>query len=374
MKPLSTVTYLKSNVNKVMPAFVCMVLGVFLTYFLSLIIYSGICGMGQSSLNILEKVTIVSSNTEAPISDKVLSKIKGCSNVEYVIPIIDEIGGFEYKSPFGQITAESFNIFEDDIPKVLEIFDLKLVEGKLPSQDSNELLIPLKIAKQNKIKIGDYIGKNPDFNIILNKKYKVCGIMDGPINTMLTTNAAKIKKEDAVKYKLIFSLKDKNNKAINDELRVMKGKKVNIIDYKFAYSEMNEVTSVMNSFRFILSFIVIIVLCICLGNLNYILFLNRKNEFAILAAIGYRKNDLYKKLLKETIALNLLGFIFGIIITIIIIRLLNITVYEPKGEYVYSFQLESLFIAFLIPLSVSITNMISPLRQLKNMNHDYINI
>lgn len=374
MKPLSTVTYLKSNAKKVLPGFVCMALGVFLIYFFSTILYSSIYGLSQSSLNMLEKVTSLSSNTKDPISDKTLNKIESCSNVEYIIPVISDIGSFEYRSPFGSVGTESFNIFEEDIPKVLRIFDMKLVEGKLPSANSNELLIPLKVAKQNKIKIGDCIGKNPDLNVILNKKYKVCGIVDGSVNVMLTTNAGNVKREEALKLGLIFSLKNKNNKSINDELLSMKEKNVTIIDYKSAYDQMDESLKVMNSLKFILNFIVIIVLCIAIGNLNYILFLNRKDEFAILTAIGYKKTTIYKKILKENIALNLLAFIVGIVFTIIVVELLNIVVFEPRGQYVYSFHIRSMSTAFLVPFFVSISSMISPLRNLKAMDYECFSI
>jgi ABC-type transport system, involved in lipoprotein release, permease component len=374
MKPLSTVTYLKNNAKKVLPGFVCMSLGVFLIYFFSIILYSSIYEINQSYLNMLERVTSVRANTKNPISDKILSKIKGCSNVECIIPIISEIGGFEYKSPFFQIRTEGFNIFEEDMPKALKIFDMKLVEGKLPSPNSSELLIPLKIAKQNKIRIGDYIGKNPELNVILNKKYKVCGIIDGTVNIILTTNAGNLKREEVLKHNLIFYLKNNNNKMINNELTSMKESKVTIMDYKSAYDQMNEVLMIMNSLRVILNFIVIIVLCISIGNLSYILFLNRKDEFAILTAIGYKKTTIYKKLLKENIALNLLAFIVGIVFTIIVVRLLNIVVFEPKGQYVYSFDISSMVTAFLIPLFVSISNMISPLRNLKNMDHECLEI
>lgn len=374
MKPLSTVTYLKNNAKKVLPGFICMALGVFIIYFFSIILYSSILEINRGSLNIFEKVTSVRSNTKDPMPDKILNKIEGSSNVEYIIPIINNIGSFRYKSPFGDISTEGFNVFEEDIPKILKAFDIKLVEGKLPSANSNELLIPLKIAKQNKIKIGDYLSKDPDLNVILNRRYKVCGIIDGTVDTMLTTNAGYTKKEEVLKQSLMFSLKNKNDKMINDELTAMKESKVTIIDYRSAYDELNELFKIMNSLKFILNFIVISVLCISLGNLNHILFSNRKDEFAILIAIGYKKTTIYKRILRENITLNLLAFIFGITFTIIAVELLNIVVFKPNGQYVYSFHLGSIFTAFLVPLFVSISNVISPLRNLKAMDYEYLNI
>jgi putative ABC transport system permease protein len=374
MKPLSTVTYLKNNAKKVLPGFICMALGVFIIYFFSIILYSSIFQINRGSLNIFEKVTSVRTNTKDPMPDKILNKIEGSSNIEYIIPIINNIGSFRYKSPFGDISTEGFNVFEEDIPKILKAFDIKLVEGKLPTANSNELLIPLKIAKQNKIKIGDYLSKDPDLNVILNKRYKVCGIIDGTVDTMLTTNAGYAKREEVLKQSLMFSLKNKNDKMINDELTAMKESKVTIIDYRSAYDELNELFKIMNSLKFILNFIVISVLCISLGNLNHILFSNRKDEFAILIAIGYKKPTIYKRILKENITLNLLAFIFGVTFTIIAVELLNIIVFKPNGQYVYSFHIGSIFTAFLVPLFVSISNMIPPLRNLKAMDYEYLNI
>ncbi|MBI6875330.1 ABC transporter permease [Clostridium aciditolerans] len=374
MKPLSTIAYLKNNAKKVLPGFICMALGIFIIYFFSIILYSSIFQINRGSLNIFEKVTSVRSNTKDPMPDKILNKIEEASNVEYIIPIINNIGSFRYKSPFGDISTEGFNVFEEDIPKILKAFDIKLVEGKLPSANSNELLIPLKIAKQNKIKIGDYLSKDPDSNVILNKRYKVCGIIDGTVDTMITTNAGYAKREEVLKQSLMFSLKNKNDKMINDELTAMKESKVTIIDYRSAYDELNELFKIMNSLKFILNFIVISVLCISLGNLNHILFSNRKDEFAILIAIGYKKTTIYKRILKENITLNLLAFIFGVAFTIIAVELLNIVVFKPNGQYVYSFHVGSIFTAFLVPLFVSISNMIPPLRNLKAMDYKYLNI
>lgn len=374
MKPLSTVTYFKNNVKKMLPGFICMALGVFIIYFFSIIVHSSIIEINRGSLNMFEKVTSVRSNTKDPIPDKILNEIKECSNVEYIIPIISDIGSFKYKSPLGDINTCGLNVFEEDIPKLFKIFDIKLVKGKLPSANSNEVLIPLKIAKQNKINVGDYLSKDDESNVILNKKYKVCGIIDGNVDAMITTNSGQIKKEEALNHSLIFSLKDKDNKMINDELMTAGKNKVTIIDYKSVYGELNEILKVMNSVKFALNFIVVTVLCISLSNLNHILFSNRKEEIAILCAIGYKKTTIYKKLLKENVALNLLAFVFGIVFTIIVVELLNIVIFKPNGQYVYSFHISSIFNAFSIPVFVSISNMILPLRNLKSMNYKCLNI
>ncbi|WML33632.1 hypothetical protein [Clostridium sp. OS1-26] len=69
-----------------------------------------------------------------------------------------------------------------------------------------------------------------------------------------------------------------------------------------------------------------------------------------------------------------MAFIFGITFTIIAVELLNIVAFKPNGQYVYSFHVGSIFTAFLVPLFVSISNMISPLRNFKAMDYEYLSL
>ncbi|AGK98077.1 FtsX-like permease family protein [Clostridium pasteurianum] len=371
MKPLSIITYLKNNKRKVLPGFVCIVLSVFLVYFFSILLYSTIYAIQLGSINVVDKVTIVNSTNKNSISDKILNKISTSKDVKDIIPIIGDVGYFEYHSPFGSMSVEGYNVFSEDIPKLLNIFNMKLQQGTNPADNKNEIIISLKYAKQNKIKIGDYIGTNPDLRANFNKKYRVSGIIDGPVNIAFTSNSGSIKREDALKYSLMFSM---NDRRINDEIMDMGDKNVNIVDYKSAVTEVNQIIESMNALGIILDTIIIIVLCISIGNLNYVVFLNRKNEFSILTAIGYRKIALYRKLLMENLAVNILGYILGIAFTILVVEILNITVWEPNGQYIYSLRTGSMITALLVPIFVSVISMISPLRELKAMDYECINI
>lgn len=375
MKPLSTATYLRNNKRKVLPGLISMIFSVFLVYFFSILLYSTTNAIKLSTMNLVERATLVSSNTKEPISESIIEKLRSNENCGDIIPIISSAGSFKYNSAFGGMTVDSYNIYPQYEEKLLDIFELKLVEGKLPSPDSKEIAVPLKYAKQNKLKVGDYIGKDPELNAFFNKKYKISGILDGPVITGFTAEPNEAADPDRTHlYSLVYSLKDRNNRAINDELVNAAGKNIKVIDYETTKNEMEPIGKSMNSLAYILDFIIIIVLGISLSNLNYIVFLNRRNEFAVMTAIGYKKSTLYKKLLKENLTLYSVGFAAGILFTIVVVELLNVAVWMPNGQYVSSIEPAHMATAFIVPVVVAFINMISPLRELKSMTYECLSI
>ncbi|AZV56713.1 ABC transporter permease [Clostridium sp. AWRP] len=356
MKPLSSTTYLINNINNILPSFISMVFSVFLIYFASILISSSTYALNLNNLNMYQEVITVTSNSKMPIPDNVVNEIKTNQSIKGIIPIISVNGYLEYDNPFGGSTFNSYNVFQNDVPKLLNTFNLKLVEGKLPTLNEAEIIIPLKYAKQNGIKVGQSISSNFEKNMVIDKKYKVCGIVDGPVNIAITSNEFNASKENALKYSIMFSTD--NNKII-EHITALGGKNIIVSDYKSVKSQIHDYISNLNVFIYLFHFILIMVLSISVANLNHIIFTNRKNEFAILRAIGYRKSVLLKKLFKENVVLNFLGFITGIILAIIVTQLLNITIWIPKGQYVLSFKLEYIITAFLIPLSVTSVSMLT---------------
>jgi len=106
-------------------------------------------------------------------------------------------------------------------------------------------------------------------------------------------------------------------------------------------------------------------MCISLGNLNYINFVNRKYEFGVLSAIGYKKSSLYFKLWKENSFVCLLGYVGGILLTTLVAFLLNVIVLEPNGKFIPLWSTSGVIIAFLIPAFVSILSIIAPIKELR---------
>lgn len=364
MNPLSTFKYTKNNFSKSLPILISMVVGVLLIYIFSLVTKSSLEIIDLTYFNFFSKYTAVCSNNEQEIPKDLLEKISKDNNVDNVIPLINENGIVQYTGIFGEMSISVLNLYKNDISKFVDTLNIKLVEGKLPSE--NEIMLPKKYVLEAKLKLGDYIGSEVSSSYTIKGKFKICGITDGPVMTaVISDNKASIARDTVMKHSILFSVKDLKNKTLIDYLSKNAPKNIIITDYYSAKKTLTDMIDSINSLSFILATIIIFVMCISLGNLNYISFINRKYEFGVLSTIGYKKSSLYFKLWKETAFVCLIGYILGIILTTLAAFIINLIVLEPRGQFIPLWSTSGVFISFLIPTFVSILSLIAPIKELR---------
>ncbi|OPJ62263.1 ABC transporter permease [Clostridium oryzae] len=368
MKPLSILSYFANNKRKLLPSFICISLGVFIIYLFSIIISGAGSAMKQASVDMLERGTFVSSNSKNSISDYIRNKIN-----RDIVPIQNQNGQIQYNSVMGEMSIDVYRIFPQDMKKVLKIFDLKLIRGKVPNGKKNEILLSLKLAKQYKVNVGDSVKPNSQNGTNLDGTYKVTGIIDGPVITAFTSGRSDIKRSEALKNSIIIKVNIKNSKRISKQLKDLAGKSVNIIDYKSMKKQIDQIAMGLRSLEFIIILVIIVVLCVSMANLNYISFINRKNEFSILTAIGYRKGFLCRKLLKENVMNCMTAYISGILFTMLVVSLLNISLWNPNGQSVALFNINDIGTAIIMPAFVAIISMLTPLKEIRAMEYECLN-
>lgn len=358
MKPLGTGTYLKSNIKKIFPQFACILLSVYFVYLISVVFYSSIYGMNSYGTNIMKDSIIVDTNSKYKLSEAALNMLKSNSSVGGVIPIVNKAGQFQYNSILTYSDGDVLNVFEEDIKKLLNLFHMKVVRGRLPEGGKNEIIIPMNFAKQNKINIGDRLGNDPNLNTSFNDYYKVVGIMNGPCSFMVTSSNIKIIRNEALRQHIIVPLKSENQAKVVKKLKSIGEKNITVFDYEALKKQLSASYKGINIIKFVLEGLIIFVLCISASHISYVVLLNRKKEFLILNLIGYKKLEIYKKILKESAVTNAIAFIIGVLAAVLTAEILNITLWEPQGEYAVIFKVEYIFTTVLIPLCVFIVNMI----------------
>lgn len=374
MKPLSSFVYIKGNPRKVLPSFICTIISVFLIYLFGLLLYGSVNDFYKLYVNDVSKGTFIySNNINKPIDDKIADEIKNDSNVSDTMPFLGMNNSFGYKAVFGGVTTQSVNLFSEDVPKFLNIMNAKLVSGTMPENNADEMLLPIELAKQYKLKAGDYINIDTNPDIHVDKTYKLVGITSGDIWVPIVCDTGKTKREDAEKFGMIFFFKDSKNMKLNDSLTALKDKNLVIQDYKSVKESMDQLAGSINFLYVSLDIIILIVLCISLGNLNYIVFMNRKNEFSILKTIGFSTSKLRRKMFIENTIVCFFGFVVGIAATILTTELLNIAVWHPAGQNIPVFRLDSLLVALIIPAVVSLISILSSVREFNKLSYETLN-
>ncbi|MBU3092280.1 FtsX-like permease family protein [Clostridium sp. CF011] len=366
MNPLSPFKYIKNNTSKILPILMSIMVGVLLIYFYSLINKSATELTKITATNIFSKYTTVASNSEEPISKDYLDKITNDNNVDYIVPLIGEYGFLQYSGFLGGMSIDVINFYEKDISRIITTLDMKLIQGRLPRTNKNEIIIPKKYALQNELKTGDYIGSEVSDSYGIEGKFKVSGITDGPVMlAVVSDNKDNVPRSAVMKNSIVFHVKNIKDKNLINYLSKDTPKNILIRDYYSVSKQYDEILKPMNSLSFMLNMIIIVVLFISLGNLNYINFLNRKYEFGVLLAIGYKKSTLYFKLWKENFTVCLLGYICGILLTTFITFILNLTVLYPTGKFIPLWSISGAKVALFIPIIVSFLSLIAPIKELR---------
>lgn len=365
MKPLSSITFIKNNIKKVLPSFICTLSSVFLIYLFGVLLYGSIGSFNKASVNMVKNGSIIySNNPNKLINEKITDEIKNDSNVSDIIPLRGMNNSMNYHAVFGNAGGiQTFVLYSEDVNKALKDFNLNLIEGRIPENNAHEITLPVEFVKQFNLKLGQYINNSTNSGIHVDRDYKLVGITEGDTFVPITCDVGKIKKADAKKSGFIFFFKNHANKKLNDRIAKLKNKNVVIMDYKTTKEEMDQIASSMNFLYGALSIIILLVLCISLGNLNYIIFINRKDEFSILNAIGISKAKLRRKLFYENTITCAAGYVSGIALTILVVWLLNVAVWRPNGQSMPIIKLDSMLIALIIPCAVSLMSVLSSLKE-----------
>ena len=182
--------------------------------------------------NCFEKYTIISSNNEDPIPKDYLDRINKDDNVGHVIPLINKSGYLNYSGLMGTMGITTINIYGSDIPQLINTLNIKLIQGILPRENKDEIIVPKKFALQNKLKIGDYIGSEVSSSYEIKGKLKISGITDGPVLlAILSNNKQNISRDKILNRSFIFSVKNIKDKSLINYLSKNTPKNILIMDF-----------------------------------------------------------------------------------------------------------------------------------------------
>jgi putative ABC transport system permease protein len=357
MKPLSAFKFITGNPKKTLPIIVSLTIGIFLVYFYSLMVTTTASTGYMLNSDIYKNYTMVYSSNSDTLPSTFLDGAKNCDGVGKVIPTAIK-GSLRYKNGMGSYSAHVFGMFSQDTEDFISSLDMKLVSGELPKQGQSEVLISAKLAAQEGVKVDDFIGSAVNDSCMLQGKYRVCGIIEGPEIFAVTCNIpGGVLREDYGKKSVFLKLTDPNSTELKSMLEALPQSAV-VEDFKSIKGMIDtDIKALDMSFAFI-TVMMVIVLCIAITNLNSIIFSNRRGEFAMLHAMGYKKSRLMAKLWCENIVSCLTGYVTGILFTMLVGELINLTLYKMQGKALDLYNQEGLKIALIVPMFVSIISLL----------------
>ncbi|MCH7736859.1 MAG: hypothetical protein IH872_05595, partial [Chloroflexi bacterium] len=339
MSPLSIWTYYWNNKRKVFP----------LTGIIALSIV-GIASSGtltgslyqdqEREIAFFDYYSLVFSSQRAGLSGPILEKLDGHSSVANALRM--ERRTTPRQGLFGREGTPIYFLSEFDKRPFADRLTWDLVEGRWPQPGTNELAITENFLRNRGLGVGDRMGQAVDDADWLNGEWLIVGAFGATEVIGGLGDLDFLRERFLAQPGVAESLQDQPHllalapvagqetqmEALLDSLPK---DEVFVIHRSIARRNFENLTRNIDTIVWILNAMSIAVIALALGLLNVIFFMQRANEFGLLAALGYTKRFLMRRVFTEAAVTVAMGWVLGILLSIGIYSALNTFIFIPRG-------------------------------------------
>jgi putative ABC transport system permease protein len=365
MRPLSTANYFLRNKRKLLSNIVVIIAAICLVYIMECFIYSIVQSIYPLDATRFEHASIIITTERTPeILQEVLSSLDESENIESVIPVT--VRQIVFSVPGSTTHAAVFAAAPDDLPYLIDTFQIEVVDGRLPESGTDEISVDSNWAKNNGLLIGSQTGIDVSHN--LNRQYTVVGILDSKSHISLVGSpspADSLLKYDEKGY-LVFHAADRSRQAEN-EVAAYSSHGLNVwtlARYEKLYAANNQTFQILD----MVAVLSIIVMVVCLVCSKYAQFFSRKSEVGILSALGYTHREITMRTFHEVIATNLLGFIIGLSLAVFLCKIVVSAAFGSiggTGVYLYG---KAALLSLLAPVLTTVFTLFPVNRLIKKVD------
>jgi len=264
-----------------------------------------------------------------------------------------------------------FGVTDSDLPRLLEIFDLGLKEGRLPKAHTNEIVLSEMMAKGAKVGIGDEISNamNPENFGAIPSPLVVTGILEDvseknssqdsfilqsapPVGIVSYDYVSTHEAFTAPWTSALVVIAKVGRQAAVDEF--LETEIEPYADVKTKHQLMTKLERISGNFHLlfgVVDVLVAVAIALVMGMINQVAVSRRLSEFGVLHALGVSKNRLTRRLMMETAVISIWGWLLGLILSWGFFNLLRIGLYEPYGVHFSLANLTPIWFTIPIPLA-----------------------
>jgi ABC-type antimicrobial peptide transport system permease subunit len=242
---------------------------------------------------------------------------------------------------FGREGTPIYFVSENDQRPFADRLGWNLVEGRWPRSGTNEMAMTQDILRNRGLGVGDLIGQAVDEDGRLNGEWLIVGALRGSIiggigdlgylQDRFLDLPGQTESLEIQPGVLAVVAKPGGEAKLEALLETLPKDEVSVFYRSKAQRNFERLTTNIDTMLWILNAMSIAVMSLALGLLNVIFFMQRGNEFGLLAAIGYTKGILMRRVLLETTVTVIAGWAFGILLSIDIYSTLNSVIFVPRG-------------------------------------------
>jgi len=338
MGSLSIWTFYRNNKRKVLP-----VLGIIALAIVGIassgVLTGSIYQDQEREIAFFDHYALVLSSLRGGLSEAVLESVEGHPTVAGTVRM--EWRQTYRQGLFGREGTSIFFVSADDQRPFADRLRWNLVEGRLPAPGTNEIAMTQDLMRNRDLVVGDLIGQAVDEDARLAGEWLIVGVFDGNVIGgagnlgYLQENFLNPSGESsslAIQPGALAVVSIPGGEAeLEAFLESLPKDEVSVLYRSKVERNFKTFTTNIDTIVWILNAMSIAVMSLALGLLNVIFFMQRGNEFGLLAAIGYTKVTLMRRVFLESTVTVIAGWVFGILLAIGIYSVLNAVIFVPQG-------------------------------------------
>lgn len=345
--------YYLSNKRRGISLIFVMALTVFSIYFVTSLVQSIFSTVEYSNIACLNDFSFVYPvGGSSFLQNETVEKIKNDDSVENAYPILLEYTVIN--NIFGTTSGYAAFMEAADIKEIFNDYSLTVTEGRLPQENSYELIMHEDMLKNKGLSVGDTFGSAVDEGEQIDGKYMITGAFSGDSYMAFGTKSYKQKELEELgldfkntTFGLLVTPKADLD-TMNTMLDEISHDETAAMTLSYAKETLQENIS---SIKFLMFVIVIVIavsisaaVCIVLETI----YNDRMEEFGILYAIGYKKSWLFRNIIAEIVVLVFISWILGLILSYGVLSLVAKSVFEPMGQMLSIVSIQSLLYTIIV--------------------------
>ena len=271
------------------------------------------------------------SETNNITKNELQNKLQNTPGVDHIIE--SQIRYTQRYAISSDIDTPVYFIKAADYLTVLNQFKLNLTVGALPQENTNEVVLTTKLAKNKGLSIGSKFGNSLDPYDTIPGEYILSGLLDSNVVSVGIGNIDFVSQKQSLVTFYLIAPKTNAENAIVTELNQLKSSYPALAFDTFE-SLNNRLDLSFRSLDLIFNIILAVIVTVIstsIGLLQIIFFMQRANEYGLLAAIGYSRKFIIRKSFAEVTVIVIVSWILGLIGTHFIFMILNNLIYLPKA-------------------------------------------
>lgn len=339
MNPLSIRTYYWNNKRKVVP-----VMGIIALAILAIsstgALTESLFEDARREMAFFEHYSSVTTAQRMPLSEAMIQRLRDHPAITQVVP--SETRSVRVKGIFGDQGAPIYFFAPSEQRGFAERMGWGLVEGRWPEPGTNEIVVSKNVLRNRGLVVGDRVGREVDRTDFMIGEWRVVGAFpaDGAtggigdldylreryLNAPGSTPAPSSRPS-----RVLVAPVEGREAEVAAFLDSLPTNEVGVFHLSRAERELEADLANADMIIWILNGVTIAVLALALGLLNIIFFMQRANEFGLLAAIGYTKPFLVGRTFLEAASTVAIGWGMGVVVSQGIYAVMNALLFTPRG-------------------------------------------